>query len=442
MKWLFYLLEANLYLSVSYLFYQLVLRRLTFYRINRWYLIGMIVTSFGLPLLKTASAGPDTGNTVVAQVSGKGSFLVTPQKNATRGHTGSGASVYKRADFIFYLYVIAALIGTIRLLSGIFKVVRLYFGSAKYREDGIVYVRLEQCPSAFSFFHWLFYDPLSERQRTIFVHEKVHIAQRHSYDLLLVEAVVIISWFNPIVYLLKKDIRLNHEYLADETAGKSMPSLHDYAVMLINCQEKAWHPKLSSTLFSKHLLRQRLLQLNQRKTGRKQLFRYLAIVPLTLALMLCASFVIRKDYGFIIIHTGLPPVSKNFGPRLSVTVLAKLTVPKSGTPIQRDSNQAHGTHNDSRLSRLRGKSGKKLNVNQMATVNHSAGQQLLSDPKSKTARFNRVAADSTHTYMVSPINVKNQVSMNFSRSDTARRFQQQAVTYQDGKISYRPTVNN
>ncbi|MBC8984225.1 hypothetical protein H9X96_00380 [Pedobacter sp. N36a] len=96
----------------------------------------------------------------------------------------------------------------------------------------VTYVKLNQNNPAFSFFNLLFIPSDIAGKKTILKHELVHIRQRHSLDIIFFEIIQILSWFNPITYLLKKDIKLLHEYIADEQTTLKEIGKYDYALFL------------------------------------------------------------------------------------------------------------------------------------------------------------------------------------------------------------------
>jgi beta-lactamase regulating signal transducer with metallopeptidase domain len=291
MNWLYYLLEANLYLAVFYGFYRLCLHRETFYTLNRFFLILSAFISFLLPLLKVSSiyslfSTAETGRMVVTTV------------KLEKANTGA-ALWFNLQTVIYALYFLIAALLLIRMiisLTGIFKV---YYKASRYKIDNVIYVELDNQQSAFSFFNILFINANVTEKKTVLKHEMIHISQNHSADILFFELLQIISWFSPVVYMIKQDIKLIHEYIADELTTASDVHKHDYALFLIENSFGVVPAKLSNQIFNQSLIKRRIKMLNKEKSGGLAKYRLLLLAPITLGLVAASTMAFARDYAVL-----------------------------------------------------------------------------------------------------------------------------------------------
>ena len=116
-------------------------------------------------------------------------------------------------------------------------------------------------------------------EEELFTHELAHVTQRHTIDILLLEVLQIVFWFNPLFFLLKKAIQLNHEFLADDKVIASHNNISRYQSLLLN--KTAWNNEyyLASNL-NYSLTKKRLLMMTTKSLPTKVLLKKLAVIPL------------------------------------------------------------------------------------------------------------------------------------------------------------------
>ncbi|WP_406827358.1 M56 family metallopeptidase [Pedobacter sp. KACC 23697] len=282
MSWLYYLLEANLYLILFYGFYRLFLHRETFYGLNRSYLIFSSILAFVFPFVQLG-------------------FLM---KEMVFHYTGyiridEPKSYFTLENVLLALYLSISTILILKVLWGLRYLVKLMRNAHKRREDSITLIEIKNSKVAFSFFNLLFIDPEMNQKATVLKHEMVHIKQKHSLDIILFELIQISSWFNPVIYFIKNDIKLVHEYLADEATTKKDMAKYDYALFLIQNSYGNQSVTLSNHFFNSSLLKNRISMLNQTKSTKWARLKLLFIIPLA-GFMLCLSTTaFTKDYSTI-----------------------------------------------------------------------------------------------------------------------------------------------
>jgi hypothetical protein len=291
MTWLYYLLEANIYLMVFYGFYRAFLEQETFYGLNRTYLISASLFSFIIPFLQIGGL-----NQLIH--SSRNIYLLETDNNLQKVKSGNLFFEFIE-ESLTIIYLLVATYFIIKLVISLYKIISLAWKARRKRSGGVVYIELNSPVAAFSFFHLLFINPSSEERQTILKHEMVHIRQNHSMDILFFEILKIINWFNPMVWLIQKDIKLLHEYIADEITTNADVEKHDYAMFLIKNSFGVSPDHLTNQIFNQSILKRRINMLNkQRSRGRARL-RLLLAVPIVGGMLLASTMAFSKNYAMI-----------------------------------------------------------------------------------------------------------------------------------------------
>lgn len=220
-----YLLKSVIWLSGFALIFILFLRNERFFFLNRIYLIVGILTAFFFPLISIhytvllpAVTNFQTGTAVVSQVQEPVNTLIPNLKLGL-------LVLYSVGTFIVLAIVI-------RQALTVFRAIKK---SEIISSHPVKIIKTTDYTSAFSFFSYVFVNPSITDLETkeIMNHEMVHISQKHWFDLLLVELLCMLQWFNPFVWMYGRFIRQNHEYLADAVALQrtSDPALYKAALL-------------------------------------------------------------------------------------------------------------------------------------------------------------------------------------------------------------------
>jgi TonB family protein len=268
MTWWHYLLLSNLYLILFYGFYVLLLQRETFFQLNRAYLVGSAVMSFLIPVIhldwvkqwfitqKVQETIYSTNPAMLYQ------FKIVQPQHITMGELIGG------------IYVAGIVVLSLKLIWQLFILRRL--------------MQNKQVAAAWSFFKKIKVDEALESRQVIVAHEEVHARQWHSADVLLIEVIMILNWFNPVVYFYRRSIKHIHEFIADRDALKAGASKADYALLLLSQTFNAPMHHLLNPFWSSSVLKQRILMLQKSNSKYSALIKYGFSAPL-FALMLALS---------------------------------------------------------------------------------------------------------------------------------------------------------
>ncbi len=272
MNTLIQFLQINLFLIVFFSFYWLVLRKETFYQLNRLYLWLAILFSFLLPFLKIETIKSwfvtERIQEVVYTASLPEAFVIT----------SSVVPVFEWYEILEYGYIFVVFILSLRLIFNIYKSYSVT-KSSDFIEN-----------NAFSFFGNSCVDSSLIESETIQYHEEIHSKQMHYLDLLLIEMVAILLWINPIVYYLKKQISLLHEFIADYHASQISNSKSDYATLLFSHQFNVQtSPVFVQPFFKQSTFKQRIIMLTKSPSQKIAILKYGIVAPLLVGMSVFCS---------------------------------------------------------------------------------------------------------------------------------------------------------
>lgn len=253
-----YCLKAIVCSGILYAYYLLFLKDKTFHHYNRFYLLLLVVVSLILPLLKIEYFTIEFSDQVFLVINKFQTF--TDSKS-----TNDGINYLKYFNFGIIGIAITLLL---KLLFGIFKIIRFKTQFQKENFKGINFYQTNLSEAPFSYFKNLFWKSSiiinSDLGKQILKHEMVHIEQRHSYDKIFIETVTAVFWFNPFFYLIKKEINLIHEYLADHRAVRQSDT-KAFAQMLLESHFSGNQLTVTSPFLSSNL-KKRLKMIQKPKT--------------------------------------------------------------------------------------------------------------------------------------------------------------------------------
>jgi len=284
MTWWHYLLLVNLYLLLFYGFYALLLRNETFFQLNRAYLVAGALLSFIIPVIQAEWI--------------KQLFITQRVQQTIYSTIYHPEFAYQAKPTEGFTFTIGQAFAVIYIGGAIFLLGRFFFQLLSVKK---LLNNLESS-AAFSFFNKVKIDAELPEQQTIIDHEEVHVKQWHSADVLFIEAVMIINWFNPIVYFYRKAIKHVHEFIADKKAIERGTSKTEYAYLLLSQTFGANPHQLTNNFFNKSLLKERIIMLNKDESKRRKLLKYGLSAPLFAAMLILSSATVKNSSVLKIIN--------------------------------------------------------------------------------------------------------------------------------------------
>ncbi len=285
-----YLFEVSMYWLASWALYHFLLGRERFFQLNRLYLLSTLVLALAIPLVEWSIpvVTPEWVGTPVIWLE----EVTVGQVAATVESAG-----WTWQDVLLAAYVFGCALALGRLLWSLHLLVRqIHFGRLEERH-GIRWVRTTDPHTPYSWFGYLFWSDALQldqaEENTILAHERAHIRQGHSYDILLVEIIGLFFWWNPLWYFYRKAVRDVHEYLADAVALRQTP-VREYGHLLI--RQSLGQPSLALIQnFHTSQLKQRIAMMTKQPSRPGALLKYLLLLPLGALIFFACNEAAEKE---------------------------------------------------------------------------------------------------------------------------------------------------
>ena len=279
-----YLLKLNIALILLFSFYKLMFTGDTFFSWRRATLIGMYFVAMLVPGMDfSAWLSNSEGMTSIAN---EYATVVLPVVSISS--EGRGALGWEGIALIVYSVVVCVLL--LRFLWQLISIILLKNNSqTAYIHDTEVYV-LTNDEGPFSFFNWIFINPerhKSDEVEEIMMHELTHCQQLHSIDIIFAELFCVVFWFNPFVWLLKREVRLNLEYLADNSVLANGKDNKEYQYHLLGLTYRKNVATITNN-FNVLPIKKRIKMMNKKETKGILKAKYALYIPLV-AMLLAVS---------------------------------------------------------------------------------------------------------------------------------------------------------
>jgi hypothetical protein len=269
-----YILETGICLALFYFGYWIFLKKETYFNLNRIYLVFSVVFSFIIPILNIPSP-----------------FIISQGIETTFRVTGTTAFPGRSwgMDEILLLIYTAGVI--FFLLRFVFHLTKLFIVVKKFgikNHEGTHIVSIDKGFSPFSFLNLIFINDkviTKNDLKRIIAHEKIHIKQYHSFDILLMELATIFQWFNPFVWPYKKSLQETHEYLADYGVIAQGFSKAKYQLLMLE-QHVGMKLFEFANNFKQSLIKRRLTMMTKNKSRSVARLKFLLVLPLASLLVL------------------------------------------------------------------------------------------------------------------------------------------------------------
>lgn len=281
-----YLIKINVALMLLYGFYRLTVSRDTFFGLRRLTLWLIYAVALMVPALNLEYWVRDTPTMAsMANVYADTFYPVVVVKAQAPSITW--------IDMLLGIYWTGVAVLSLRLVWQLFSIIRLAAISRKQEVEGITVHLLRGEGSPFSFFRWVFMYPSTlegKQLHEVMVHECTHVSGLHSLDTLFSELFSIACWFNPFAWLMKQEVRMNLEYLADESVLSDGNARKSYQYHLLGL---AYRQPNESTKIANNFnllpLKKRIKMMNKRRTSEIGKAKYLLFAPLAGALLMVSN---------------------------------------------------------------------------------------------------------------------------------------------------------
>ncbi len=288
-----YLLKVIICSGILYGYYWLLLRNKVFHKYNRFYLMAAVVLSLLLPLIKINFWQPapvqTDGVIQVLQAVSNGDEYIDNIIVPASPNSFDLRQLYPLAYLIVSLVLFIIFLHT---LYSIFNLVKKY---PTQIIDKISFVNTDAKSTPFSFFNYIFWNNSIDIETTtghqIFKHELAHVQEKHSHDKIFVNSLLIFFWCNPFFWLIRKELNMIHEFIADKKAVEDSDTA-SFAAMILQAAYPQHRFQLTNNFFYSPIKR-RLLMLTKNKNPKVNYFGRVMVLPLLVLIFAAFTFKIK-----------------------------------------------------------------------------------------------------------------------------------------------------
>lgn len=364
-----YLIKVSFVIAIALLFYKIFLQQESFFGTNRIYFVFCIFLAFICPYVEIPQLVNHQGyisqifkSSEKEEVSSRTNYvpiypesdIITNEQSPTvktlpvEGEENIKADLLvknsKGYSLIFWISLIYFFGASVFLLNLLFQLAIIYIKVLKSKDkiyDGsVVIVNTSTRQAPCSFFKYIFIHPDDydfDTYDQIIKHEKIHVQQRHSWDLIFAELAVIILWFNPLIWLYKKEVEKNIEFQTDAILiDKKRVSKDKYQMNLLQIAvpEK---PLNITTNYNQSLLKQRIMMMNAKKSNFNSYWKYAFIAPVFLVTILLLNEPVKSQDVMVqdVIVNGNITVNEDVLVNKEVSVTNEISVPLE-VPVSQD----------------------------------------------------------------------------------------------------------
>ncbi len=273
-----YFLEVSIAWIIFYSIYFFFLKRETFFASNRWYLINTLWIGAIIPFLRKIPWTIETTQAIIIEP-------VTIINHTTHSFSNyisqpTQTNAFNWEWILLLVYVTGVVLTSIKMFVGLNKIRQIFVNGKKEKFSNYTLVLSEKFHLPFSFLKYIFLSESFLKHpsiKEILDHETIHVESRHTLDVLFMEIMSIVFWWNPMIYLYKKSIKETHEYVADAYASQHTHK-KNYGRILLGQSSSGIELALTNQFFNSHL-KKRMTMLYQKKSARYKLSKYLLVIP-------------------------------------------------------------------------------------------------------------------------------------------------------------------
>ncbi|MFK5981919.1 MAG: M56 family metallopeptidase [Flavobacteriaceae bacterium] len=290
-----YLLKSGACLAVLFVFYKLILENENMHQFKRIYLLGMLVASFGIPLITF---------TTYVEILNNASINFTSINLESQTEETTSLLDYL-PSILWTVYLIGVVFFSFRFIKNLSQILIRINQNQKVKFSDYINVLLTEKVIPHTFFSYIFlnkqkYD-LQEIPSEVILHEQTHAKQKHSFDVLFIELLQIVFWFNPLLYFIKHSIKLNHEFLADQAVLNQGIDSSLYQNILLAFSSDASTPQMANSI-NYSFIKKRFTIMKTHTSKSKIWTRSLLLLPL-LAILIY-SFSTKETLNKSVLENG------------------------------------------------------------------------------------------------------------------------------------------
>jgi N-acetylmuramoyl-L-alanine amidase len=276
-----YLLKVIICSGILYGYYWIALRNKVFHSWNRFYLLASMAVSISLPLIEPYVIKPITNDSKMIHalqvVAGADEYVTEIQETSSMS--------WDTAMLMNTAYILITLIVMCWLFFGLTRIYKMVRRYPQKKMQDIVLLNTREPGTPFSYFRYLFWnediDPSSVNGQKILEHELVHIREKHSHDKLFVHLVLTIFWSNPFFWLIRKELAMVHEFIADQ---KTATDTESFAQLILSASFPQ-HTSLLTNAYFQSSIKRRITMITKNKNPKYQYISRILLIPVLFVLI-------------------------------------------------------------------------------------------------------------------------------------------------------------
>ena len=272
---LIYLLKSSACLAIFMLFYKLCLEKTSAHTFKRFYLIAVIIISISIPFI-TFTEYVETESLNLASNTEFNNIILT-NNNESISFKGYLPAI------LGSIYILGVILFSFRFFKNLYHLFQKIKSNPKFKKQKYINVLLLDLIHPHTFFNYIFLNKTKYEHNLIpsevLLHEQTHAKQKHALDILFIEVLQILFWFNPLLYFIKKDIKLNHEFLADQAVINNGFNTKKYQQLLLAFSSNAADNSLANAI-NYSLIKKRFTVMKTKTSKTTLRLRSLIILPL------------------------------------------------------------------------------------------------------------------------------------------------------------------
>jgi len=287
-----YIAKSGFLMLMFYCAYYFLLRKETFFNSNRWFLLSGLIVSAVLPLLTYTKVVWIESAPVLDSIQSNVNII---EKESPE---------FNWNQIILGIYGLGFIVFIIKLAIDFYSLNAIIKGKKIQQQADFKFIDINENIAPFSYFEYIVYNSslyTASELESIIEHEKVHSDQNHTIDVLISRLFSIIFWFNPVVWLYKKAITQNLEFIADSEAAKKLldKKAYQYTLLKITTHENC---VAITNHFYQSLIKKRIVMLNTNQSKKRNSWKYYVVIPALAAFVLLFQVeVIAKEKSQIVV---------------------------------------------------------------------------------------------------------------------------------------------
>ena len=275
-----YLIKSSGLLAMFYLAYQFLIQKETFFNTNRWFLLSGLLASLLLPLVTIKKI-------VYIEVpkATVDKFMVYSQPNNSISKELPTVEAFHWIDYVWVVYIAIAMILVVKIIISIISLYKMLLKQQIVVKENIKFIDLNKNIAPFSFFKYIVFNSNlynKEELNSILLHEEIHCKEKHTIDLLIARMFCVMFWFNPFMWLYKKAIIQNLEYIADSKAMLQIDDKKEYQRALLKVVTHQNSLSITNQ-FYQSLIKKRIVMLNKNQSHKRNSLKYALVLPALIA---------------------------------------------------------------------------------------------------------------------------------------------------------------